>query len=187
MAVFVLALALLVQVVRVSTICMQITEFDACMTKYSTKVADCSSAVVGTPDVAYYSCQCTELTAMQQCYMVCPDDEQMQLQLRTQQSTTSAVCQAVNDLRSRGHLENATESIKSDINSKVSIATKVLPKPSKTAQLSSTQTPPPKPSSQSKPDNGSNGILVVNSATKEHTLFGPFEVFVAAFVGVLVM
>ncbi len=81
-------------------LCTQVDRFTACITSARQRIDACSNAVVGTPTVTFYECQCTELTSIQSCYSICPEDPQLQMQLPNEQANAKAWCGQSSSMRS---------------------------------------------------------------------------------------
>jgi hypothetical protein len=82
--------------------CSKIVEFSACSSKASNRIAGCNNLVVDTPTFQFWNCICDSYTASLDCYAICPDDPQLQLQRRSQEQTRFGTCQYVDQLKKEG-------------------------------------------------------------------------------------
>lgn len=123
-----------------SLICNKISEFTSCVNKYSLNIAGCSASVKSTPGLAYYECQCEQYTAMDQCYSLCPDDAQIQLQFDTQKRTKNSICQAVTDLKNQGFTNTSSSSTKTSTKTTSSQASTSSVESSRSTSQSATTT-----------------------------------------------
>ena len=86
-------------------LCSKPAEFSACVGKAETAVAGCNQLAGqgdGQPNLNMYNCLCEKRAASLACYQICPDDPQMQLQLRTINERKDADCQAAQEMKDRG-------------------------------------------------------------------------------------
>lgn len=79
-------------------LCNKITEYSSCSTKASQDISSCNGQVTSVPDASYYTCLCKGHQSLLQCYSICPDDPQMQLQLVSQKQNMFATCKAAQDM-----------------------------------------------------------------------------------------
>ncbi|KAI8843920.1 hypothetical protein BJ741DRAFT_589562 [Chytriomyces cf. hyalinus JEL632] len=103
-AAFVFAAAL----VGFANACLQSAAYTNCTTAAAQTSANCNSLVVDTPTVEYYQCLCTAGESNLQCFALCPEDAQLQLQFQTIKKSISASCQGVTDLKSQGYTTQAS-------------------------------------------------------------------------------
>ncbi|KAJ8328357.1 hypothetical protein QVD99_000864 [Batrachochytrium dendrobatidis] len=79
-------------------LCSKPAEYSACTTTAGLAIAACNGKVVSVPDLVYYQCLCTGNQQLQQCYTVCPDDPQLQLQATIQNQSVFSTCKASQDM-----------------------------------------------------------------------------------------
>ncbi|KAJ1341086.1 hypothetical protein BSLG_004327 [Batrachochytrium salamandrivorans] len=106
-------------------LCAKATDYSACTNTASLAIAACNGKVVSVPDKAYYVCLCEGNQQLQQCYSVCPDDPQLQLQATVQKQTTFSTCKTSQDMLAAEIAANqsAVASTPSISSSSVSIST----------------------------------------------------------------
>jgi hypothetical protein len=80
-------------------LCSQIKQFDACTTATRQRVDGCSRNVSSVPNLAFYDCQCKELTSIQTCYTYCSDSPDIQRQLPNEQDNAKAWCDQASSMR----------------------------------------------------------------------------------------
>ncbi|KAI8617631.1 hypothetical protein BC830DRAFT_1112760 [Chytriomyces sp. MP71] len=141
--------------------CLKTADFSNCTTNAAQTSADCNNLVSDTPTLEYYQCLCKAGQGNLQCYALCPDDAQLQLQLQTIQKSVSASCQGVTDLQSQGFTTSASP----------------LPSPSPTSTSSSspllatTSSPPPADATTS-----THAGTVTSAPSSGHTSTGAAQV-----------
>lgn len=86
-----------------SLACAQLDKFNTCSTNAGNQMTACSSAVTSVPDITYWQCVCSSQTALTNCYTLCPDDPNMQLQYASQTSSVSGTCQYVAQQQALGN------------------------------------------------------------------------------------
>jgi hypothetical protein len=80
-----LALVIIFTVAVFGQSCQKNKEFATCAQKAELAVAGCNSNVTNVPTASYYTCLCTGSQMRMQCYSLCPDDTQLQIQYQSQQ------------------------------------------------------------------------------------------------------
>lgn len=124
-------------------LCNQISVFTACVTGARQRVDACGTGLSSVPTVAFYECQCTELTSIQSCYSICPEDPQLQMQLPNEQANAKAWCTQSETMRAAENAKKNTTFFPS-----------VTPKPSATTVPISS---PPRPTVSTPGPVGVNG------------------------------
>jgi hypothetical protein len=136
-------LALLaVMMVSVASACQKLTEFNACVDKEARSQADCNAAVESTPDFKYWDCVCQAQRRQTSCYALCPDDENMQLQYRSNQASAENTCSYVDQQKAIGadapEAEKTTVLAGNKTVSAIKPKTRVLPKLNTTTKAAGT-------------------------------------------------
>ncbi|TPX42528.1 hypothetical protein SeMB42_g02074 [Synchytrium endobioticum] len=97
---FLYMMAFLLQQTRMQElpkICARTADFSACQTSASHAQAQCNSLVVSTPTPEYWRCLCNSAQQGVQCYDICHDDPQLQLQLQTVKVHADSACKTADD------------------------------------------------------------------------------------------
>lgn len=136
--------------------CKAMASFTACSTNSANQIAACSAAVINVPDISYYQCVCTAQNALNNCYNLCPDDANLQLQYKSIMSSSPGTCQYVAQQLALGNTTSLP--IGSTVNVTVGFnGTKVaIPVPKKIL--------PPVPKSNNTNANGTAGVNYDNGA-----------------------
>ncbi|KAH9246016.1 hypothetical protein BASA81_016478 [Batrachochytrium salamandrivorans] len=156
-------------------LCAKATDYSACTNTASLAIAACNGKVVSVPDKAYYVCLCEGNQQLQQCYSVCPDDPQLQLQATVQKQTTFSTCKTSQDMLAAEIAANqsAVASTPSISSSSVSISTSATAPISSSSMSSSASSVSLSTSSTSATATSQSGTLspsVVSTAKARATM-----------------
>ncbi|KAJ3246549.1 hypothetical protein HDU78_006769 [Chytriomyces hyalinus] len=162
--------------------CLQSAAYTNCTTAAAQTSANCNSLVVDTPTVEYYQCLCTAGESNLQCFALCPEDAQLQLQFQTIKKSISASCQGVHDLKSQGYTtqasptstSSATPSAETSISTWSSPSFTTIPPTTSSSQVaeSSKMTSVPSPRASSPPGPSVSGSAIFGVGGKESEGWG---------------
>jgi hypothetical protein len=113
-------------------------QFTACTTAVRQRVDGCSQNLTSVPNVAFYDCQCRELSSIVTCYTYCPGDTDIQRNLPNEKSNADAWCSQASSM----HAAQPTSTTTSDKSTSTTKSSSVPKSSSLILQSSASQTQP---------------------------------------------
>ena len=106
--------------------CAKAAEFAECSNAANLQVAGCSEKVSDTPNKEFYSCMCNGYQSSLECYGLCPDDEMLLLQLKTQKENAASSCKAAGDMEKKEALSSSRAALSKTSSLNPSATTKAI-------------------------------------------------------------